>query len=859
MAVIRCPHCGKPNPDFLDVCQYCDQPLQAGGGVTTSLPEGSGEAGKPGIIRCPHCGKPNPEFLETCQFCEQPLHGIAATPPGEPAEELPDWLRALQSPEDAAEAERPGAKPEVNNDWYWGGQSAVPQEPLPPVGEPAPEADIPDWLKSMQVEAAPPAPEEDIPDWLKSMPTTTPLPTPPAEPTAQPPIPSDEDIPGWLKAMQAPAEAPPSIPSEEAGPAASTFMESGTPSEELPDWLKSAAEPGATPLPPSVTGPLGEVPPREPAKSTASFNVPDETPDWLRDLGAPPLGSGGTGGTAALSMDAPMPAIVPGPEDTPDFLSPAAPAAEDEAPDWLKSLGISSASAAEMSTEPAASPQAPPADSPDWLKEFTGGTATLPPVPSGPSPGFADLPGAAPAEEPDWLQSLRSEAGADELAAASPFGASVSPFASDLGEVPAAPEEAASALSTPDWLAGLRPAEPVEPAAFEETPTEVRADLAQGELPSWLAAMRPVEVQRPLTQEVDNFEESVGVLSGMKGVLRAEPSVVLPGKSAANVHTLVVTDAHSSQAQLLANLLRQDTEAAPKRRRLPIPAVPWERWLLAVVLVLGMLMPVLVGDLFLLPSQPLADQQAALLTLEQAPNDKPVLVAFDYEPAQNGELRPGAEVVIKHLMRRGVPIVTLSTNLVGSNLAQDIIADPESTEPTLAARYGYSDTVHYFNLGYLPGGAMGIQQFAAAPRAAFRADFAGRENPGSAPIFQRVQTLADFGALVIISATPDDARAWIEQTQSAAPDVPIVFVISAGADPLVRPYFEPMNGGATRVAGVVSGLIGAAHYEQQALLLGPALRSWQALGSGLLTAALILVVGNLVHGVTGVFLRRRKV
>ena len=31
MAVIRCPNCSKPNPDFLEVCQYCEARLHVEG------------------------------------------------------------------------------------------------------------------------------------------------------------------------------------------------------------------------------------------------------------------------------------------------------------------------------------------------------------------------------------------------------------------------------------------------------------------------------------------------------------------------------------------------------------------------------------------------------------------------------------------------------------------------------------------------------------------------------------------------------------------------------------------------------------------------------------------------------------
>ena len=55
MAVIRCPNCGKPNPEFLELCQYCDTPLPAGDAPGGGTPA---EAARPGnnddtLIRLP--------------------------------------------------------------------------------------------------------------------------------------------------------------------------------------------------------------------------------------------------------------------------------------------------------------------------------------------------------------------------------------------------------------------------------------------------------------------------------------------------------------------------------------------------------------------------------------------------------------------------------------------------------------------------------------------------------------------------------------------------------------------------------------------------------------------------------------
>ena len=66
-------------------------------------------------IRCPNCGKSNPDILDVCQFCQTRLKPesvlrIGQTPTkkntGELESVLPDWLRDVrQQARDSAEAE----------------------------------------------------------------------------------------------------------------------------------------------------------------------------------------------------------------------------------------------------------------------------------------------------------------------------------------------------------------------------------------------------------------------------------------------------------------------------------------------------------------------------------------------------------------------------------------------------------------------------------------------------------------------------------------------------------------------------------------------------------------------------------
>src|SRR5919108_5227184 len=188
MAVIRCSACGKPNPDFLDACQYCDAALPASPAQSSDA-EQTLAAGKSRIVRCPACGKPNPSFLDACQFCETPLRpstagdaptsvlGLEGEPePSEltdplarlrasaqPAEpESPrleagedarerDWMSRLRGLDAAAKPEEAGASAEP--DWLWTGAAAdYASESRPSEAgheaEPPPGGQAPDWRQA---------------------------------------------------------------------------------------------------------------------------------------------------------------------------------------------------------------------------------------------------------------------------------------------------------------------------------------------------------------------------------------------------------------------------------------------------------------------------------------------------------------------------------------------------------------------------------------------------------------------------------------------------------------------------------------------------------------------------------------
>ena len=844
-------------------------------------------------------------------------------PAAVPADEMPDWLKAMAPPAgpSAVSAATPPASPMPE---------PAPAASAPTASGAAPADELPDWLKAMAPPTAPSAtsaatppsqaaatPPDELPDWMKDMAAETPAATPaeppafetpmpaatvaanepPAEPPAAEAAPADE-LPDWLKVITE-GKAPDSALPEAATPAPARAAP--TPSatdDDLPDWLKTItrAQAGQPPAAPTSRAP-------EPGATAPMADNNADLPDWLKAI----TQASDAAAAEATGAGAPAPAAA---EATPVGAADAAPAAFDAETTLVSGPALPTAAEPLEPNEPAR-PVATPADQPasadatlpPWL--IGVGTTPLPDVQelpdldeetlawlseskkaeTTPEPAGLDLTDTKlPAEKPEWL---------DELAAATPASApaatpEIAPTPAE--EMPnwlrtmrsAAAEETPAAGDTPDWLRALRSQAPSTPGATAPSDAEAEAritaitqppvttppaattttpaaapeaaGLARAALPAWLAAMRPVDIETPVAGEADSYEETLGVLAGMRGVLRAEPVVAQPHKAAATLQNLVVSDANTAQVKMLTELLRTETAVLPIRHRRVGLRTLAERWvifaLLLLALVLAQFQPQLgLPALFAAPAATLPPESAAVFSLiESLPNNKPALVAFDYDASQSGELDPGAAAVIGHLAHRGLPVVAVSLRLTGPAAAEQVL--------TQAAASGY------VNLGYIAGGPVGLLQFAADPSTSFLTDFSGNTEVWRSAILTNIHSLADFGLIVLVSGTPESTRAWIEQAQAFAVSVPTVAVISAGAEPMVRPYYDDPNTGSAVMGqlplkGLIVGLTGAAAYEQATAAPGAASALWPAMGGGLLAAALIILLGNLFFGVFGALRRRR--
>ncbi len=490
-------------------------------------------------------------------------------------------------------------------------------------------------------------------------------------------------------------------------------------------------------------------------------------------------------------------------------------------------LGASAAFSA-PDVEPAGA-EAPPEGSlglPDWL--LTVRPDEAPPA----------APTTSEPERPAWLEGVSDTSNKDLP--------HVPALVFDVDSGPAGPQPdidlSVISSQVPDWIGDSRSAEPTD-----------RPELAPATLPSWLEAMRPVDTFRSVIEfeaTEDQAVESAGPLAGLRGVLLAEPVVAMPRGPSGATTRLDVNERQYAQAELLHRLIEEEQrEVRPRAAARARPSLM--RWIVGVALLVAAGMPVLLGvPSFALPAFAPQDLASLVALVDALPTDRPALVVFDYEAGATGEMEAVGGPLLSHLMDRGANIATLSTRPGGSVLAERLMA-------TVGAGHNYVRGEDFVHLGYLAGGPAAVQLFAQSPRSAVPVGFLEDESLGSvweSPVLQGVQQLSDFSMLAVITSGSDEARVWIEQAEPLLGGKPLVAVVSAGSEPLVRPYYESAE---PKVEGVLSGLTSATAYEQRLGRPGLAHSRWSSYGLGLLTVEVLIVLGAM-GGLTALALRPRR-
>lgn len=303
-----------------------------------------------------------------------------------------------------------------------------------------------------------------------------------------------------------------------------------------------------------------------------------------------------------------------------------------------------------------------------------------------------------------------------------------------------------------------------------------------------------------------------------------------------DVNILRVTESQKERAAILARMIRQDDNPppiSPHRRR---SAQPVLRWVIALVLISSMVVAVIAPGTTNLQLGPeiatetlSVNQQVMALALKA-----PVLVAVDLQPGYQGEMLAAATPLFDHLMSQEAYLVLVSSLTDGPAMSEYLIA-----ELNQQLNHDYQPILNYVNMGFIPGGPIGMSDFVSDPSRSTPLTVDGISIWGNYQL-EQTNLLSNFGMVVVLTDSADTARQWIEQVNRSLGDIPMVFVVSAQAAPMIRPYYYANP---RIIDGLISGISGAEAYT---ILTGQPIISrslWSAFSVGTAVSVLLLVLG----------------
>lgn len=386
--------------------------------------------------------------------------------------------------------------------------------------------------------------------------------------------------------------------------------------------------------------------------------------------------------------------------------------------------------------------------------------------------------------------------------------------------------------------------EPVEEIADEP-------ELEQVELPEWLEAMRPVELVAPpfrSRDEANELLEGRGPLAGIWGVLPSEPDSAREGEPKSTSVALQVSDNHRVNADLLKGMLGEKWESKPLASSRVFASQDYIRWIIALILFAAIIWALITSSQEQNPrslSTPNEVVSVYNLINGLTVGDR-VLVAFEYDPGLSPELDAAAAPVVDHLLLRGVYLTMVSTSPIGPLLGERFLTFTQVDHTLRTNR-------NYVNLGYIPASTAGLISFSQNPRRTLPFTIEsepawGDANQKALLPLQGIYQVSDFTLVVVIVDQPEVARAWIEQVlphlQAGLERTPLVMVSSAQAEPLIRPYYEAIP---KQIQGLVTGLAGGTSYTSLTRRDSLPLIYWEAFGTGLIIAALLITIGGIVN------------
>jgi hypothetical protein len=224
-----------------------------------------------------------------------------------------------------------------------------------------------------------------------------------------------------------------------------------------------------------------------------------------------------------------------------------------------------------------------------------------------------------------------------------------------------------------------------------------------------------------------------------------------------------------------------------------------------------------------------------------------VLLAFDYDPASEAELRPMSRAVLLHCFRKNLVPVIMTFWSNGLTMDKGIIesaaeeANKDTGRPILSGR-------DFVFLGFRPGGANLVLNMGEDLKGAFSKDFYGQPTRGM-PALVGVNSLKDID-LAVDFAAGATVQMWIAFGSDR-----FGFPMGVGTTAVQAPDMVPFVQ-ANQLVGYLGGLRGAADYETLLSRFIPSAKAYATRGMVAQSAAHVFMVVLIVAANVRLLLRR---
>jgi len=224
------------------------------------------------------------------------------------------------------------------------------------------------------------------------------------------------------------------------------------------------------------------------------------------------------------------------------------------------------------------------------------------------------------------------------------------------------------------------------------------------------------------------------------------------------------------------------------------------RWIF-LLMFLAVALPILFEIQF--PEKATGLAQAVFDEIEGLNEGDPVLLAFDFDPASEGELGPMATAFVRHCCEKKLKMFFLALWPVGPQMIENAVEKVIKADfPQLV--YGED----YVNLGFKSGNEGVIKVIVTDLRGLYTTDSRGT-NIDQIPMCKGVENIQNMALIINVSAGYAGTKEWVQYAATPYPDkIRLVAGCTGVQAPLLYPYIPE------QLPGLLGAIKGAAEYEK---------------------------------------------